>query len=865
MKKIFKNKFLNLIILCLSLTLVLSVFSTLVVPIYSAKADSVKADFFLPSSELEYRELSSPIDVYSDDTVTAIVLNTDPNSLLINYKGVYSSIDATQLTNVKKLNQNTLIFSSAAKLRKIDLTSFDSNNPKYSDLELHHYHSEAQTFFDLNENFLVTTYQSKLGVFSIDGSTIKEETVNPITIEEKSQVAINQNNDIFYVLGGQLYKINATELNKEPVALATVSPTSKIIADNNFVYYVYENKIFRLSIDGGNSIQLTVKGDEKHQLGNLSKISGISFRNGNLLVCDTDYNAVQEFMVDNDRLIFTGFAITSGKTAYNRVSSNAIAIDKSNSNIAILDDNKISVINTVNNDRYNPNNFYSFFSSDFNEEILPGAFSLGNQSMILSFNHSSSSQSFLKSVNLKTHECSERFTLFSGNIIEDLTYQSGFYYLIATENTKTHVYKIPENNLINGQTSFDESFQIFETASFHPDVITADVFGNVYLAKSDSGEIKVYKKTDNYQAKDIASITVSDITTDLGGRLFILNDDGISYYNGATFTLLSITPPQTGDKIKSFAMNFQSKEVYLLYNNKEYVAVTNSLNNLALSEIVIPDTYVTTSDSANIDSLKFATVNSDANKYAVEATNGKFDYKGLTDGTNQYVVICDIVVDDTLTLTALAEKNGVILVNEKEVTKITPTQHTAPNTAFVTTDVSAYYMPLITANSEYVLNNSGNAIRIDKNTKINPICSITIDTEHNDEILPLSFYYCSFDYNGNEIKGYIPQSFTVPVLSEDFVFEKFSVEKIGKTTLYKDSGLTEEIQVIENCSVRVLKNESNVCYVAYQTESGWINGYISNNSIVNEPNVAIRNILIILAVTASVCGTSTFFILRKKD
>ena len=71
-------------------------------------------------------------------------------------------------------------------------------------------------------------------------------------------------------------------------------------------------------------------------------------------------------------------------------------------------------------------------------------------------------------------------------------------------------------------------------------------------------------------------------------------------------------------------------------------------------------------------------------------------------------------------------------------------------------------------------------------------------------------------------------------------------------------------ELTDGTSVRVLENNDGVIKVAVKDGDEWIVGYLKASAIKNEPQRAIRNILIVLAVVACVCGTSTYFILRRK-
>ena len=65
--------------------------------------------------------------------------------------------------------------------------------------------------------------------------------------------------------------------------------------------------------------------------------------------------------------------------------------------------------------------------------------------------------------------------------------------------------------------------------------------------------------------------------------------------------------------------------------------------------------------------------------------------------------------------------------------------------------------------------------------------------------------------------------------------------------------------------MRVYSIKDGVAKIAYETAEGYVFGYIDAKKIKDEANLAVRNILISLAVITSVCGTATYFILRKKS
>ena len=103
------------------------------------------------------------------------------------------------------------------------------------------------------------------------------------------------------------------------------------------------------------------------------------------------------------------------------------------------------------------------------------------------------------------------------------------------------------------------------------------------------------------------------------------------------------------------------------------------------------------------------------------------------------------------------------------------------------------------------------------------------------------------------------------MLAENFEFEIYTVEKTKKAVLYKNSDLTEELfELSEGETVKLLETQDGVLKVAATRGDGTFVGYIKENSLVENPSVIVRNVLIILAVFGSLAGTVSYFLLRKK-
>lgn len=806
-----------------------------------------------PNTDLEYKELTLPSDVCSDDIVTAIVQNNQ--SLLIYTDGEYKAplTNFISIRQVKKADDDTLLVSDNGSIYSIKL----SNLADKTSLQATNNDNIGGNYFDISEKYLVTAYGSKGLVYERISSDF--EYKGYFSLNGDYPVAINENGDIFFVKDDfRLYTLNVENLSSPDTQskISNVSP-SKMIADNDYVYYIYNDQVCRLSLNSGITTILPVDGKlTDFQLGNLKTPSGLTFKNNNLFITDSSLNAVQEFKVsanDSDNgycLYFTGFAIASGKSSYNRISSSAIDVEKCGRSFAVLDTFKLTVYNPLSADKYARENFKNYFAKDFDSE-MPQAFALGNNTALLSFGHNTSSGK-IALLDIEKNQLTDKQTIFVGNIIRDVCYQSGYYYVLANNGALTQVYKVSEKDF-----SFDKELFSPTISATH---ITVDVFGNVFLANSVTGEVVFCQRSSDFAPTTIGNIDLIDkLSTDLGGNLYILADGSLLHYDGTSVTPLDLSPLNQGDKIKAVAMDFDQKDVSLIYDLQEYVCYTKDLNNFALSDATVSDNeYVITSNTAVFGNFKTATVIGDANVYSVQRTSPNFTFNGLISPEKEYAYICDIVLGTKLTLSALAGSNGVVLVDKSQLTISAPVSNISPDKAFVTTDVCVYYLPIITDNGyDYALFDS-QTVRLEKSTVIEPIATITF--------LNQDFYFAKATIDGKDYHGYIPVNFTVEVLSENFKWNDYTIEKVEKTTLYLDIDCSSQIMGLnKGQSVRVLSNQNGICKVAVKLDDGsFIEGYIFAKALQNEPNRAVRNILIILAVTASVCGTMSYFVLRKK-
>ncbi len=842
-QKIFKTK----IILIIFFTLVLAVSALGLISVNKVKASSSASSstLILPKTSLEYQNLIDPVDVYSDNQITAVLQKSE---LLIYQDGTTTKIKNTDDTpvssvkQVKRLNDSNLLMSTKGRLVTVNL-----NTMAFSPLKFSTEIDESGDFFDFNTKYFVLSY-GELSIYNFNGQSVSSKLLS-LPINNGTPVAINDNNEVFYLNSNHKlcrYSINgkSVELNEQTL----VANPSSIIANNEYVYYLLGTKVYKTSVKGGEIIELATATTESFDLGKIGTPTSIAFKGNNLLI--TGDNAVQEFKITEDnKLAFTGFAIAKGKTAFNRISTSVKEVEREKDTVATLDGNKLSLITATEDfDSYRRENFKHISIDKLTSNSkLPDTFALGENSALLLYEKDKATSS-LSIFDFKSETLNSEISLPVSNKITDVVYQSGKYYALSHDNsTSSKIFVASQNDL---------TFNLYLSADKYATDFEIDVFGNAYLY----GNNNVYfVKKGASSAKTLKSISgITKLETDLNGNLFTLDNNSAihCYLNGVWKEQpVQFSSNITTSKLLSFALDFDKKDVFMVYNNEELIVKTQALPNLAIDDIA-PASFTVTSTNATQNFKAYGSIDG-ANVYSVTKTeNGNFKFNELVKEKTDYAFVTEITKNG-LKLFALVGQDDVVLINANEVVDTTPVQdNLVPQSAFITTSVSGYYFPIITAGYEYALTDI-QTVRLVKEQAIYP--------KHKIIFLNKEYYFAEFNVGETQYKGYVPVDYTVEILSQDFKWDNYKIEKVNKTTVYQEKELSNAIKELEkNTEIRVLSIENDIANIAFSTENGWAQGYINASSLQDEPKTAIRNILIVIAVMASVCGTTTFFLLRRK-
>lgn len=817
----FMKKKIILSCILISLFLVFTAFAgALFFPTTSKVFALEPSNRIMPISTRDSYALTSPVNTYMDDEVTAIV--QENNSLVVYKDGKYKLLSQADynfisLKHVERFDDNSLILSDNGSIYKVNLTSFAVSPLSFGSSSI------GGSSFSFNGEILATTYGTNLLLYKASGGAITNMLFTPFSISTDLTVALNSKS-VFYISDGKICSRDFSDFENQKV-LENLVPL-KMVAREDALFYIYDGKIFRYSFADSNSQELTLP-ESEYDLGKVLTPTDVTFLSDLVVVTDKLNDSVQEFEINGKDLVFTGKAIAKGKTAYNRITA-PLSIERYKNILAVLDEHKLTIIDTDKID-YTEKAFTNLFFND-----APDQFAMGKMILVCGKGDSAFIYDITKQSKIDLE--------IEGNV-KDICYKNGYFYILTNHLTASKVYKVSE---------IDGSINLTKDYNFAYELIEVDALGN-YLIVNASG---IYKDShlENGTPEFFAERKgAKEIITDLSGRMYFCNGYDISSLNSVTREWK--TYPIGQDSVKDFCLNLDNSTIYFVNNNEEYIYSTDVVDNISVSSIVAPSDLTFTGEQAPSTTLSKCAVNVDAGVYSVEFDNG-FKYLDVVSPKNEYLLLKEIPVpcENKLNLYLLADQYGLYLTNKLEGTVSQIEKTTAPKEAFTNTTVHAYYTPLITLNTDHAITLNGQKLMLNKHTKILPTESVNV--------LGMDFYYCSVEIDGKQVSCYVPINFTVEVLSQNKQLESYSFEQIRATAVYQDQGLTQKICDLKSSTVRVYKNENGVLTIKYY-DNGWKDGFIASSSLINTPNQAVRNILIILAVITSICGTASFFILKK--
>ncbi len=826
-----KNKFL---ITSLIFTVCISCFAFFGFSLKNVSA-SASVSVYLPQSMSEHLDLnaSAPISATVYDGGASVI--TENKKLYIYNSGEYVEYTGLEFNNpsqIRRFGNNHLLVNDDLKLFTIDLSDL-TKAPQpftYGDNQI------TSSYFDINGRFLASISNNQVSLFELEGENVVDQRILSVTAKLLTPVCVSENGNVFFIRSKDSKLCCYGYSTKTDTPILMPSNDIKImLSKNGNLYFTMNNSVWRINentVETENvSPTLLSCGTEfsGYDLGSLENPTDMHFYGDNLVITDSRKCAVQQFEVQNDTLVFTGKAIAKGKTAFNRISDNGVSIVSNDKRLAVLDDFKLSIIENSEYDSYDKNKFTNFFVEQLDN---PTGFALGKNSVMLKYPDG------VKIINLQKNNETLDYALPN---LKSVIFFNDNYYLLTNNGSVSAVYCMAEND-----AEFTKICEYPITAN----VFTVDVFKNVYM----------YNQTDVYKngSKIIEEVGITQLFTDLNGNLYSVKQNRIRCFNNLQNEWQTII--ETPSDVKSVASGIYTNDLYILLENSEFIYRANPKDYACISSISVPDDYTLTDGSAK-ETLKVYMLNDGAYAYTVQA-DGVFKYDGqVLVPEKEYAFVCNANITDingTTGYVVLAGEKGVILTHLSSVTeKPIEYDYDIPSSVFVATDVNVYYYPIITKTNVYAVRLNENVLRLKKEQTFSPEKKLTF--------CGIDYYYAEVDVNGEQIKGYVPVNFTVKVLSEDLKFESYKIEHLSATSLYSDYEMTDKLlDIAKNQMVRVYANENGVLKVSYKTENGYVQGYVSASCIIDSPNIQIRNILLVLAVSACLCGSITFFVLRSK-
>ena len=792
---------------------------------------NLDSEIFAPINDAQVFDVTTPVDAVSFGDYLAVIKKDESSkrTLWISQKGeafvLYDKLVENNPGQIKTLNDRYLIVLDNTNLYVIDCQDL-SKAP--AELQFNGRQINCKSF-DLNDNYLVTNTNGVVNLYSIaNGDFIEKKELN-INAKDLTPICVNSVGTVFYIENSTPSKIFAYNNNLNPSKnqlYTAIGDVSHMIANHDTLYIIEGDKVKVLNEQTSNqsASELTVTQDIFNDLGNLISPASLSFNGQKLFIADSTICAVQEFTVENNALVWTGFAIAKNKTAYNRFTDSICDVERTNDNLAVLSDDRITVINLKDFDYLDKNAYLTLYKEDFGNK-LPEDIAVGKSSLLTTTKNGEFI--YLYDLTAKDNENNPvKIELDTPiNLIHDCCYQSGYYYIIFDVGGKLYTYKISE---------LEKTVEFFKKTDFIADsIITIDVFGNQHIYSKQDGILKV--------------------SSDLTGSVFAIKQDGFYKLVGDTFSKQFDVP--SGFTLESFALNFDRKDVYFIADNHEFIYTATHVNNSAIDNTLVPDDYKLTNDSALENGILAYTVNQNSNVYSISENDGKLKFNSLAESESYYIFVCEI---PQLNHSILLGQNGLVLVAKDNISSKQLETFDINQTKFISTSVCAYYYPIIDQTSSYALTLNGNSVKLSKGQEI--------FTKYMIEILGNNYYFATFTQNGELTSGYIPVDFTVDELSVDVKFITFTIENTKGVDVFSDANLKNKItSLASGTTIRLYSTENGVCKIAYYDGQNWIDAYINQNDIQDKPNTTIRNVLIILALTACVCGSITFFVIRKKE
>ncbi len=572
---------LSLIIACICSTLI--AFSINVFSVLASEDNKVKLEAFMPSSNLQLYDLKSPLSVsYSENgymVITEHIGNTDGTS---NFDRVsvynpqterFSAIPAHptiyNVTHAQEWNGYVFYLSSSV-LYYVPANNL-SATPKDTGIT-------SSNFFMIKGDYLLTNTNNTIEIFTVlktDGAP-KFSKLSSHNFTTKNAF-ISAENNVYYLFAGKLYCFDTTS-STSYVVTSLYFDVNYMTEMGDYVYLTSIDGVFKVEKGKNKQPTLVVKTDaDAKELGSFVDPQGTTVMGDMILIADPTLKCVQAIK-DNGE--FTDFAITTESTADYRLTNNASKLAVSDNFTYVLDDGaqdengniyKRIVRTAIDKDA----------KKRYTSISLKPLYNDGNKFEVKLLACSDTHIAIYQDKNLDLYEINgknlKKVYSIESESVTTLCYLDGeFYYTdYALYNFGYNVINI--NKIIipsedNGVlTITKEKVNDSTTIKGVAHNACVDVFGNVYMAVSDTIESRPTKliRYANGKAEQTHTISVKldSIRVDFAGNVYGLASNNtvykFAYKSNSTIEKFEF---DTNLPIKDFELNYRSNSCYALSN-----------------------------------------------------------------------------------------------------------------------------------------------------------------------------------------------------------------------------------------------------------------------------------------------------------
>ena len=531
---------------------------------------TAQTSLLLPASYEQYLDLTAPTDAAICEDYTAIA---DGNTIYVYDKkdGIYREYVHSVNTDPLKNNVTKLQFDDKGDLYFLDATYLYILDPDTLELPTPTVKNTSFpcTTFYLHRNMLyfTDTKASTTQLSQLDLSLYDVDVTHSVTLKSdlsgKPTITVYAN-ELYYTSGNNLRKIDLETKNSTTVAVFdNFSALSSIrIANNVFcctstndpqTFYAYDlTDLTKVSIISDNSIAPLNK--------TVGNFSALTVYNGSVYAIDG--NSLREFNTADQQ--FTSYEIGNRSASVHRINGatetclagNLLLIaDEGNKRISVLDtatgEFRTPIANTLT---------AAYLASDGNTVLAANK----NQAVLYSMQANNYGEVLMK------------LDDFIGNIVGTASVYGSYY--LALDNY-CH-YRISADE--TGKWTYTETRR---TATRTPSLLTADAYGNLYLA---SGS-KIHRYTeaqflseseDGEEVYGNLSTLAKKIAVDYEGNLYALVEGKL--YKLGEENAYELNSPLVYTKsdeaqISSFAFGIEENQAYVLYA-ENYAAKTEILH-----------------------------------------------------------------------------------------------------------------------------------------------------------------------------------------------------------------------------------------------------------------------------------------------